>query len=69
MVREMSELTIARYDIAECKNMPKTRPTIRVSDDASLVRLDSDSIECESVSVRYSAECEEDVRIVDSLMA
>ena len=63
MIREMGELTIERYHIAQCIDMFHIGTAICICYDTSFISLDRGFIECESLSIGNTTECEEDMRI------
>ena len=67
MIREMGELTIARYDIAKGKYIFRVRPTIWVCDNSSCIEIDPYFFEIESLYIRYTTEGEEDMRVLKFL--
>ena len=63
MIRKMSELAIARDDISECIYIFHIGSSIGIRDDTSFVSLNPDLLETQSIRIRYTAECEEDVGV------
>ena len=65
MIREVSELAIARYDISDRIDMLHIRTSIAIRDDTSFIRDNLCFLECEVAHIRYATECEQDMRVWD----